>query len=723
MTKRLLSGYLTGLFLFLLSFTQYSRAGNLQLAIRKVQKGKYREAQKILNQLNSKSPDGLKKALILKNLGTTAHKLNQCKTCWLSYFNQALQSLKPSNKLHKRELSVILFQKANCLINSCFIKLREERLSGLSPQLVFELLSQYIQPAEKSLEAAELHYPFYHKADLLFLKADIEFLTRTLADQNNLEDTRKIITLYQNSYNYELKVSQTPRKDLLLTVLLRQAMLLRKAGRPNEALAVSKRSMQIISKNRELNLEARLQYAAGKMETFNTEAELTQLESLLTQAVDETETLRKANTSEQHYFSPKNYFAKRLSAYEMLLEFYSQQQDIKKMLRMIDQMKARAFKGKLAHSDSYQPLNLEAIQNRLAESNSIAVEYFLGAEHSWLFMVTKNQLRCRLLNCSSHQILNLADTTINGYTDLKLLRHYRSTQSQPDKYNRLLKAYQASHRLYDLLLKPLESLQAEPDTIYFIPHHVLNYLPFPALVKTLNSDNLLLSEFYAENSPAITFLPSLSLLNARHSKRFTGRSKIFYRTKFNNGFYDLPETAPETQKIAKLTGGIRYTERQFTKEKIIGKEPIDILYIASHVNSQYADPVKQSVILSADSRSELSVQELILNYPEQIQTNLTILSLCRTNIAEKTPLAGDDLSNLSRAFLLAGSRSVVTSQWAVTDDHTPEILYNLTQNYMQQLSPATALNLALKAYLQSAKSPFFRHPFYWGSLLILQKEP
>ncbi len=720
MTK--LSTYLLTLGLLPFSLLTFCE-NSLEDAVRAVENGQYQKADKLLLKIVQKKQPSLQKAKALRHLGTVKHKLNEERTLWIQKFEEAIKIL---NNLpnQKEELSRTYFQKANCLINSALIRAREQRHSELSSIDLFNLLNDYVTPAQNSLTRAQANYPKQLKADILLLQADIKLLMGIIGSEKSKSHLKQLTKMYANTYEFELKNNPNPRADVLSASLLRQVIILRQNGENDQALEISKKSLEVKSENRELNLEAKLQYAANRLLSNEKAHNLTDLEELLLKSINEVELMRLLNTQKKHYFLSKQYLSKRLSAYELLLDVYGRQDKVHEMLSIIDQMKARAFKSTTTQNNYFYPkLDLTAVQKQLKRDNAVAVEYFLGANKSWIFIISKDALSYREINKSAHQIVSLTKNVISGYTDLTLLRHYKATTRKPEQYQKLLEVYQNSNELYKLLLEPLESLKYTPNSIYLIPHDVTNYLPFSALVKQLNKENLLKSEFYAEKSAPLTFLPSLSLLTNKPSKYYTGKSKVFYRAKFNNGFYDLPNSKTEAENIAETIGAKLYSEKEFIKSKIIGTEPLNILYLASHVDNRPSKPNKHAVILSSWAKENLSVEDLILNCKDKIKTNLTILSLCQTNRGEKIPTIGDDLSNLSRAFLIAGSKSVLTSQWVVTDDHTPQILEKLINNYINGATPAKALDGAIKQYLNTVKSPFHRHPFYWGNLIILQREP
>lgn len=282
-------------------------------------------------------------------------------------------------------------------------------------------------------------------------------------------------------------------------------------------------------------------------------------------------------------------------------------------------------------------------------------------------------------------------------------------------------SYRSAHKLYQLLLEPVEQLTFKPNTIYLIPHHVTNYLPFSALVKKLNTENLLSSEFYAEIAPPLSYVPSLSLLEKKTEVRYDAPSKIFYRSDFSNTplFYDLPNAYNEANRMATILKAPVMSKEEFSLDALKKTSSLNVLYIASHIKTG-VKTAETGLVLGTNS-DLLTVKKIIDQLANKLKTNLTVLSLCQTNLGEEKPLPGDDLANLSRSFLMAGSRAVVTSQWNISDEYTPKILQELITNYRSGKTAPKSLDIATKNYLSKVKSQFYRHPFYWANLLILEK--
>lgn len=704
--------------LLLLTIVVPALADSFTDTVKLLEAGKYEQAKLSLSQLKTEKSSPLQNAERLKHLGTVEFKLNSDYNVWTGYFDKAIHFLQKQNPPPKQELAVTHFQKANCLINYGFLQVRELRLTTTDSKHHFKILAQSVSPATKSLQNAMNFYPVHKKADILMLKADLAMLTQMLTKK---ESAKLLIKLYDDAYELEVASNTTPRKDVLLCSILRQAVIARQNGLYDQALALSEKSLTIISENHELNLEAELQYAATQIDLVEKRKNFEELEELLLKSIEKVEKLRTENVSSGLFFLPSRYFSKRVAAYELLLELYTKQDKTGKMLVAIDQMKARAFKDLVVNKmQRYPELDIEKVQRKLRKKQAVAVEYFLGSQKSWMFIITDDQIYRKEIACPGPQIVAKVKTVVKGYTNLKLLRHYKSSSMNPEKYKELLSCYITSNELYKLLLEPVSQLTDKPKTVYLIPHDVVNYLPFSALVKKLTPKNLLQAEFYVESGSPLSYIPSLSLLAIEYDKRYDADSKVLYRSEFDGeSFYNLPHTPDEAERVADILDADIFAEDEFTREELTDESSYDVLYIASHLRKS-DNPAENAVIVSAP-KSLLTTRELITEFHQKINSNLTILSLCQTNIGEEIPSPGDDITTLSRAFLITGARAVLTGQWNLTDKESPAILRSTAKNYQTGGSVAESLHKAVKTYLDSVKTPFYRHPFYWANIIALEK--
>jgi CHAT domain-containing protein len=82
-------------------------------------------------------------------------------------------------------------------------------------------------------------------------------------------------------------------------------------------------------------------------------------------------------------------------------------------------------------------------------------------------------------------------------------------------------------------------------------------------------------------------------------------------------------------------------------------------------------------------------------------------------------LSGEGIVGLSRAFLLAGARSVDVSLWNVSDASTSRLMKNFYRSLSEGSSNAAALRKAKLEMVRSGTQT--RHPYYWSSFVMIGK--
>jgi CHAT domain-containing protein len=86
-----------------------------------------------------------------------------------------------------------------------------------------------------------------------------------------------------------------------------------------------------------------------------------------------------------------------------------------------------------------------------------------------------------------------------------------------------------------------------------------------------------------------------------------------------------------------------------------------------------------------------------------------VLSACETGVGE--PTRGDEVVSLARAFLYAGTPSVVATLWRVDDAATGELMVAFYTRLASGEDKAESLRGAQLAVMEEHESPYFWAPF------------
>jgi CHAT domain-containing protein len=99
-------------------------------------------------------------------------------------------------------------------------------------------------------------------------------------------------------------------------------------------------------------------------------------------------------------------------------------------------------------------------------------------------------------------------------------------------------------------------------------------------------------------------------------------------------------------------------------------------------------------------------------------TEMVVLSACQTG--EGRVQSGEGVFGLRRAFVQAGTKSLVMSMWEVPDQETQELMVQFYQNIAAGMNRNQALRqAALKQMKIAEKRHGHSHPFFWGAFVFL----
>jgi hypothetical protein len=88
-----------------------------------------------------------------------------------------------------------------------------------------------------------------------------------------------------------------------------------------------------------------------------------------------------------------------------------------------------------------------------------------------------------------------------------------------------------------------------------------------------------------------------------------------------------------------------------------------------------------------------------------------VLSACETNVGAVS--AGDEVVGLNRAFLYAGTPTVMASLWNVDDEATALLMEQFYNHLREGISKGEALRQA-----QREVRTEYPHPYYWSAFVL-----
>jgi CHAT domain-containing protein len=125
---------------------------------------------------------------------------------------------------------------------------------------------------------------------------------------------------------------------------------------------------------------------------------------------------------------------------------------------------------------------------------------------------------------------------------------------------------------------------------------------------------------------------------------------------------------------------------------------------------------------AAGDNGRLTAREI---YETRVRASMVVLSACYSGLSDRSPLAGDDLFGLQRAFLQSGAPTVVSGLWDVFDGTAPGLVRGYFQRVAAGAPAARALAESQRAFLaehREDKGDPFVHPYFWAVYTVAGDE-
>jgi len=158
--------------------------------------------------------------------------------------------------------------------------------------------------------------------------------------------------------------------------------------------------------------------------------------------------------------------------------------------------------------------------------------------------------------------------------------------------------------------------------------------------------------------------------------------------------------------------GTSATEAAFKTAKLADYR---VIHLAVHGFADPTFPDRAAVVLLSDrSAGEdgfLQASEIVQLH---LDADLVVLSACDTAVG---PLQGQEgIANLSKAFLLAGARAVVSTLWQIDDSSSLFLMKHFYAHLLEKRSPASALTAAKRDMLRTFGQKAV--PYQWAAFTI-----
>ncbi|MGK7916387.1 MAG: CHAT domain-containing protein, partial [Prochloraceae cyanobacterium] len=390
-----------------------------------------------------------------------------------------------------------------------------------------------------------------------------------------------------------------------------------------------------------------------------------------------------------------------------------------------------------------KPLTLAEVKQQFLDSDTILLQYSLGEERSYLWLVTQEE------GITSYQLPSQKEIEKRAKN---VLRQINQAKDNPKAFAR------AVTPLSKVILDPVKD-QLTKKRILIVADGILQYIPFAALTLP-EKQQPLITNYEIINLPSSSSLATIR--NETQARKSAPQAlavladPVFSADdkRLNNGEPTLSQEPTSDLGLLALQRSVRSVEEgnlpplpgtRQEAEAILKLVPEDtqktsafgfdanlstatnpqlsqyrIVHFATHGILNTESPELSGVVLSlVDEKGNtingfLRLHEIFnLNLPSEI----VVISACETGLGKE--IKGEGLVGLTRGFMYADSPRVLVSLWKVDDKVTAEIMTRFYRLMLEKnLAPAEALREAQLEMQQQEEHPEWKSPYYWAGFVL-----
>ena len=386
-----------------------------------------------------------------------------------------------------------------------------------------------------------------------------------------------------------------------------------------------------------------------------------------------------------------------------------------------------------------QPLSVAEIQQQVLDDNTLLLEYFLGKDRSYLWLVSKTEI-------TSYQLPPQTEIEAAVRQFRRILTHRRASPQRVQT---------AANALCEILISPIAS-QLDKQRLLIVADSALQYIPFAALSLSSRSYQPLIIEHEIINLPSASTVAVMRQETANRppaprtltiiadpvfsaddervknsnthpnpSSKLPIASQQISRAASNAGinWTRLPGTRQEAEAILALLPHNETSsyvlDFEASRERATSPELAQyrIIHFATHGFVHSSAPELSGIVMSlvnSQGDSENGFLRLHDIFNLKLAADLVVLSACQTGLGEA--IRGEGVMGLTRGLMYAGAQRIVTSFWNVDDRATANLMVKFYQGILQQnLTPSAALR---QAQLQMWREQKFSRPYYWAAFSL-----
>jgi CHAT domain-containing protein/Tfp pilus assembly protein PilF len=371
-----------------------------------------------------------------------------------------------------------------------------------------------------------------------------------------------------------------------------------------------------------------------------------------------------------------------------------------------------------------EPYTLDQTKTRLLDKDTSLLEFFLGKENAFWWVISKDQTPW-------------AQSLPSGHEVFKKIQEYQTQISQ----RKINLDFRLGKEIYDVLLKDALGRIPVSSHLVIIPDGVLLRFPFEALVREMEgkTPRYLLEDYVISYAPSASVLGEIkgrqtpvtagpTDLLALGNPVFEGQEQSAQADveylRAGARILPLPYAEEEVFSISRIyqqTGGRAesYVKDKALEEVVKSKDCSQFrnLHFATHGFIDDRIPALSGLLLAPSPKPGGEDGFLRLNeiFHLNLKARLVTLSACETALGKE--VRGEGMIGLTRAFFYAGAQAVMASLWMVSDQSTSILMRDFYSDYVKRRSPSISLRQA-KLKLLKGDDRSYRHPFFWAPFIL-----
>lgn len=390
---------------------------------------------------------------------------------------------------------------------------------------------------------------------------------------------------------------------------------------------------------------------------------------------------------------------------------------------------------------------------KVLHPDEVFLEYLVTDEKTFLYAITRSDFRVFDISLDKKRLGELVSQI---YQDI-------NSYSAP--------SIAELNRAYKIILEPVMKYFGNKKHLIIAPHDKLYLLPFETLVMNTGTPVYVIDRYFVSYYPSASVLvlnrkyqekkplpgrplfavgdPVFSADDSRYPFKNDKVTEVAIARKERGALYrrvmmdDAIKPTPEEPKAKAVLDRLEATGREVRDIGSLWKVSektgdIKIGLSASEKEVKEADHTQYryehyathgvlrgdipglkepALVFSLPNPKDPAIDEGFWTMSEifGLRTNadMVVLSACKTALGEEVP--GEGLIGLTRAFMYAGTPSVVASLWSVADESTAKLM-TLYYRYLKQgRDKAEALSLAKRELRRQG----YYNPYYWAPFILV----